>query len=88
MATVLEDEGVDVARASHGHRWWPWAAGILLGLVVMGPALAPGPLLNLDLVLFDDVPVPRGAWGLGPEFPRRVPTFLPLAWLSGLLGGE
>jgi hypothetical protein len=89
MATVLDDEGVDVARAERrGPRWWPWAAGILLGVVVLGPALAPGPLLNLDLVLFDDVPVPRGAWGLGPEFPRRVPTFLPLAWLSGPVGGE
>lgn len=68
-------------------RWAPWAAGIGAAVLVLGPALAPGPLLNLDLVLFDDVPVPGGAWGLGPDVPRRVPLFLPLAWLSSTVGG-
>jgi hypothetical protein len=89
MATATEQrEATPQVRASWLARWWPWMAGTAVGLVVLGPALAPGPLLNLDLVLFDRVPVPRGTWGLGPEFPRRVPTFLPLAWLSGLVGGD
>lgn len=93
MVRTLDEDGAAVASvdgdgAAGWRRWWPWAAGVVVGLVVLGPALAPGPLLNLDLVLFDEVPVPRGTWGLGPEFPRRVPTFLPLAWLSAVVGGE
>lgn len=65
----------------------PWLAGLVGALVVMGPALAPGALFNLDLVLTPDLPVPRGVWGLGPELPRRVPLWLPVAWLSPLIGG-
>lgn len=65
----------------------PWLVGLAAALVVMGPALAPGSLFNLDLVLTPDIPVPRGAWGLGPELPRRVPLWLPVAWLSPLIGG-
>jgi hypothetical protein len=43
-------------------------------------------LLNLDLVLVRDQPVPSGIWGLGPDFPRRVPFFLPISWLSTIVG--
>jgi hypothetical protein len=89
MATTLDPSAVARPPARRAlDRWWPWLVGTALGLVVMGPALRSGPLLNLDLVLFDQVPVPRGAWGLGPEFPRRVPTFLPLAWLGDVVGAE
>lgn len=70
--------------------WWssPWLArglGALLGLLVLGPALAPGALFSLDLILPESIPVPRGAWGLGPELPRRVPLMLPFAWLSPVM---
>ncbi len=68
-------------------RWGPWSVGLVVALVVLGPALAPGPLFNLDLILPPDVPVPRGIWALGPELPRRVPLWLPVAWLSPLIGG-
>ena len=67
--------------------WWPWPAGAALGLVVLGPALGPGALFNLDLVLTPVVPVPQGVWGLGPELPRRVPFMVPVAWLSSVLDG-
>ena len=77
-----EDAGVSVTTWP---RWVPWAIGLVLGLVVMGPALAPGVLLNLDLVVTEVAPVPRGVWGLGPELPRRVPLYLPAAWLSPIL---
>jgi len=66
---------------------WVWALGVVAGLVVMGPALAPGSLLNLDLVLVPDPPLPRGFWGLGPELPRRLPMWVPIVWLSTVLGG-
>jgi hypothetical protein len=55
-------------------------------LGVLGPGLGPGALLNLDLVLVRDQPVPSGIWGLGPDFPRRVPFFLPISWLSTIVG--
>lgn len=63
-----------------------WCAGAVAGLLVMGPGLAPGSLLNLDLVVVPDLPVPPGVWGLGPELPRRVPFFLPMSWASTVVG--
>ncbi len=65
-----------------------WLVGLVGALLVMGPALGPGSLLNLDLVVLSDPPVPAGMWGLGPELPRRVPLWGPLAWASWLAGGE
>ncbi len=56
-----------------------------LAVAVLGPALRPGALFSLDLVLPDDVPVPRGVWGLGPELPRRVPLMVPVAWLAPIV---
>ncbi len=69
-------------------RPWVWAVGALASLGFMGPALRPGALLNLDLVLVKSPPVPRGIWGLGPELPRRVPMWAFMAWLSALFGGD
>ena len=79
--------------AAHTRTWlgvpaWTWAGALGLALLVMGPALGGGALLNLDLVIVDDPPVPPGMWGLGPEIPRRVPLWGPIAWLSALVGGE
>jgi hypothetical protein len=65
-----------------------WVAAAGLAVVLLGPVLGPGSLLTLDLVVTDPVPVPRGVWGLGPELPRRVPLWVPLAWLSPLVSGE
>jgi hypothetical protein len=69
-------------------RYGPWLVGFAVAVVMLGPALAPGPLFNLDLVLPPQVPVPRGVWGLGPELPRRVPMWLLVAWLSPIIGGD
>ena len=63
----------------------PWLAGV--ALAGLGPALAPGSLLNLDLVFTPTIPVPRGVWALGPELSRRVPLGAALAWASTLIGG-
>ncbi len=65
----------------------PWLLGLGVALVVVGPVLAPGSLLNLDFVLTPHIPVPSGVWGLGPELPRRVPLFVPMAWLSTVVDG-
>ncbi|MDP9452079.1 MAG: DUF3367 domain-containing protein [Actinomycetota bacterium] len=65
----------------------PWLLGSVAAILVLGPALAPGPLLGLDLVITPEVPVPRGVWGLGPDLPRRVPLGIALAWASAAVGG-
>jgi hypothetical protein len=65
----------------------PWLAGAVLALLVLGPALAPSSLLNLDLVFTPTIPVPRGVWALGPELSRRVPLGVALAWASAIVGG-
>ena len=64
-----------------------WLAGVLAGVAVIGPALRPGSLLSLDLVVTPRIPVPPGVWGLGPELPRRVPYGVVLAWLSTVATG-
>ena len=77
----------DVTPRRPRDRWWPWAVGLALGAAVLGPALGPGALFNLDLVLTPVIPVPQGVWGLGPELPRRLPFMVPLAWLSSVVDG-
>ena len=70
-----------------GAALWVWLLATLIALVMIGPALGKGPLLNLDLLAFDNAALPRGTWGLGPELPRRVPFGTMLAPLSAALGG-
>src|SRR5438132_11029487 len=65
----------------------PWLGGIAVAVLVLGPALAPGSLLNLDLLFTPTIPVPRGVWALGPELSRRVPLGVVLAWASTAVGG-
>src|SRR5690606_7588675 len=63
LAVDGEDRSDDVAAL--GGRWAglvPWAIGLVVAVVWLGPALGPGSLFNLDLILPHEVPVPRGAW--------------------------
>lgn len=73
-------------------RWRSWAGAWTLGVgaavAVLGPAYKSGSLLSLDLVFTPRLPVPTGAWGLGPDLPRRVPIGVPFAWLASAVGGE
>jgi hypothetical protein len=68
-------------------RTWAWGLGLAGGVLALGPALRPGSLLNLDLILTPTIPVPSGVWGLGPDPPRRVPFGLAFSWGSRLVGG-
>jgi len=61
--------------------------GLALAVVVMGPGLRPGPLLNLDLLVTPEIPVPNGIWGLGPALSQRVPMFALFGLGSALVGG-
>ena len=67
--------------------WWTWGVGLLLGLVVLGPGLAGGSLLSLDLLVTPDIPVPNGMYGLGPALSQRVPLFAVLGLGSAVVGG-
>ncbi len=69
-----------------GRSWWPWLVGLAGALVVLGPALGGGSMLNLDLVVTAEERVPRGLWGLGPELPRRIPLAVLVAPLGAVLG--
>ncbi|MEI8239119.1 MAG: hypothetical protein WCI22_06820, partial [Actinomycetota bacterium] len=62
-----------------------WGIPLLAALLVLGPALLPGALFNLDLVLVPHLDLPSGFWGLGPELPRRLPLWVPISWLSTLV---
>ncbi|HLG01864.1 MAG TPA: hypothetical protein VI916_15490 [Acidimicrobiia bacterium] len=66
---------------------WLWAAGVLGAALALGPALGPGSLLSLDLVLTPRIPFPDAVVGLGHELPRRVPLGAPLSWASDVVGG-
>lgn len=81
------------ARLAHDvrkiwERGWTWAFGLVGAVLVVGPGLAPGGWLNLDLVVTPTVQMPSGIWGLGPELPRRIPVFAFVAWLGSVMGGE
>jgi hypothetical protein len=62
-----------------------WPLPLVVALVVVGPVLAPGMVLNLDLVLVPQLDIPPGFWGLGPELPRRLPLWVPISMASAVL---
>ena len=87
---TLPDPQGGAARPGSAWRlpaWWTWGAGLLLGLVVVGPGLSGGSLLSLDLLVTPDIPVPNGMYGLGPALSQRVPLFAVLGLGSALVGG-
>src|SRR4051812_5408430 len=61
--------------------------GFIGSLLVLGPALRPGSLLDLDLVLTPHPPLGNGIWGLGPEVPRGEPLGSAIALVSQVLDG-
>ena len=63
------------------------AIGVVVAVLVLGPALGPGTLFNLDLIVTPEIPVPPGVWGLGPGLSQRVPLYLPIAWIAAVVGG-
>lgn len=65
----------------------PWLGGVLAACIVLGPALGPGDLLNLDLITTPRLRPPDWRWGVGPGVPHRVPSYVPLAWLSEVIDG-
>lgn len=76
-----------LAGVRRGHPAVPWVLGVVAALVVLGPALAPGHLLNLDLVTTPRLRFPDWRWGAGPGTPHRVPLYVLLSVCSSAVGG-
>jgi hypothetical protein len=58
---------------------------LVLAVAFLGPGLGRGALMNLDLMVLPEMDVPSGVWGLGPEFPRRLPLWLPITMFSSIV---
>ncbi len=63
------------------------AVGLLLGALVLGPALAPGYTLHYDLVFVPDLPLSPRTLGIDGSVPRAVPNDLVVALASLVLPG-
>ena len=53
---------------------WPALAGLVLGLLALGPGLAPGYLLSYDMVFVPRMPFSAALIGLTGGPPRAVPS--------------
>lgn len=87
MSQVATEPASLHCRSASVDRWWPWAGGLVLAVVVVGPGLAPGSLLSLDLLVTPHIPIPNGLFGLGPALSQRVPSFAVVGLASLLVGG-
>lgn len=72
-------------RSARDRSAWEWVLPAVIAIVLLGPALRPGLLFNLDLILTPRLDTPRGFWGLGPELPRRLELWVPISWLSSVV---
>jgi hypothetical protein len=74
-----------------GRRWWhrirPWVIGVVASVIVLGPGLGRGQLLNIDLVSTPRLRLPDWRWGVGPGVPHRVPLYFPLSVMSHVIDG-
>jgi hypothetical protein len=75
------------AKAAVRHAW-PALAGLILGLVALGPGLAPGYLLSYDMVFVPRMPFSGALIGLTGGPPRAVPSDAVVAVASLLLPAD
>jgi hypothetical protein len=66
----------------------PGAVGLALGLIVLGPALAPGFVLTYDMVFVPDPPATPAMFGRTGGFPRPVPSDAVIAGLAVALPAD
>lgn len=58
---------------------------LVVAVAFLGPALGPGALMNLDLIVLPHLDVPVALFGIGPELPRRVPLWAVIGAISGII---
>lgn len=78
---------MDTARARVRPGTIGGAVGLVLGVLVLGPALAPGYTLHYDLVFVPDLPLSARTLGTDGSVPRAVPNDLVVALLGTVLPG-
>jgi hypothetical protein len=74
-------------RAAHPLAW-PGLAGLALGLLAIGPALAPGYILSYDMVFLPHAPLSAATIGLAGGPPRAVPSDAVIAALSAVIPAD
>ncbi len=67
---------------------WPALAGLVLGLLALGPALASGFVLSYDMVFVPDPPVGYADLGYSGGPPRSVPSDLVVALAAKVIPAE
>jgi hypothetical protein len=67
---------------------WPGLAGLALGLLAIGPALAPGYVLSYDMVFLPHAPISAATIGLAGGPPRAVPSDAVIAALSAVIPAD
>lgn len=67
---------------------WPALAGVLLGLLALGPALARGFALSYDMVFVPHPPVGYADLGYGGGPPRAVPSDLVVALAAKIVPAD
>ncbi|WP_240938121.1 hypothetical protein [Nocardioides sp. JQ2195] len=65
----------------------PWAWSLVLAVVVLGPALAPGYLLTYDMVWVPDLALRPDFVGTGTALPRAVPSDAVVAVIDEVIPG-
>ncbi|MQA97053.1 MAG: hypothetical protein GEV11_21305 [Streptosporangiales bacterium] len=66
----------------------PYGLGLVLGMLALGPALAPGFTLAYDMVFVPDPPITATTFGLTGTLPRAVPSDAVVALLSTVLPAD
>jgi hypothetical protein len=67
---------------------WPALAGLGLGLLALGPALAPGYVLSYDMVFLPHAPISAATIGLSGGPPRAVPSDAVIAAMSAAVPAD
>src|SRR4051794_2819986 len=68
-------------------RWLPLSWAVVLTVLLLGPALAPGYVLLRDMVWVPDLALRPDALGLGSALPRAVPSDAVVAVLDEVVPG-
>jgi hypothetical protein len=68
--------------------WWPALAGLLLGLLAIGPALARGFVLSYDMVFVPDPPFSSALLGLTGGPARPVPSDAAVAVAAAIIPAD
>ena len=67
---------------------WPAAAGLVLGLLALGPAMTSGFVLSYDMVFVPGPPVGYADLGFGGGPPRAVPSDLVVALTAKIIPAD